>query len=174
MQANPMGEARTGDDRKRKCPQASSMMVTCRPVEPGDAAVWAALRQALWPDAAPGEHQAEIARYFAGTLREPVMVLLACDGDQGPMGFVELSLRAYAEGCRSDNVAYVEGWYVVPAARGHGVGRALIEAAEDWARRQGSTELASDAELGNTASAAAHRALGFTEVGQLRCFRKRL
>lgn len=102
------------------------------------------------------------------------MVLFAGDGDQHPVGFVELSLRSYAEGCQSDNVAYVEGWYVVPEARGHGVGRALIEAAEDWARRQGSTELASDANLDNTASAAAHKALGFSEVGQLRCFRKLL
>ncbi len=100
------------------------------------------------------------------------MVLFVEDGHGRPIGFVELSLRAYAEGCQSDNVAYVEGWYVTPEARGRGVGRALIEAAEDWARGQGCTELASDAELGNAASAAAHEALGFSEVGQIRCFRK--
>jgi aminoglycoside 6'-N-acetyltransferase I len=85
---------------------------------------------------------------------------------------VELSLRAYAEGCLSDNVAYVEGWYVSPDVRGRGVGRALIAAAEDWARREGCTELASDAQLDNAASAAAHHAVGFSEVGQIRCFRK--
>ncbi len=149
-------------------------MVTCRPVEPRDAVPWTVLRQALWPDGAPGEHAANIARYFAGTLREPVMVLFADDGEARPIGFVELSLRAYAEGCQSDNVAYVEGWYVVPEVRGRGVGRTLIEAAEGWARRQGCTELGSDAQLANAASAAAHRALGFSEVGQIRCFRKPL
>ncbi len=149
-------------------------MVTCRPVENADAAAWTQLRQALWPDAVPGEHADEIARYFRGTLREPIMVLFAEDGDARPIGFVELSLRAYAEGCQSDNVAYVEGWYVAPEARRRGVGRALIEAAEDWARRQGCTELASDAELDNAASAAAQVALGFSEVGQIRCFRKAL
>ncbi len=147
-------------------------MVICRPAKNGDAAAWTHLRQALWPDAAPGEHADAVARYFAGTLREPVMVLFVEDGHGRPIGFVELSLRAYAEGCQSDNVAYVEGWYVTPEARGRGVGRALIEAAEDWARGQGCTELASDAELGNAASAAAHEALGFSEVGQIRCFRK--
>ena len=147
-------------------------MVTCRAVKNDDAAAWTQLRQALWPDAAPGEHADEIARYFAGTLREPIMVLFAEDGHARAMGFVELSLRAYAEGCQSDNVAYVEGWYVTPEARGRGVGRALIEAAEDWARRQGCTELASDTQLGNAVSAAAHEALGFSEVGQIRCFRK--
>ncbi len=147
-------------------------MVTCRAVKEGDAVAWTRLRQALWPDAVPGEHADAIARYFAGTLPEPIMVLFAEDGHARPIGFVELSLRAYAEGCQSDNVAYVEGWYVAPEARGRGVGRALIEAAEDWARGQGCTELASDAELDNAVSAAAHEALGFSDVGQIRCFQK--
>ena len=147
-------------------------MVTCRPVKNVDAAAWTQLRQALWPDAVPGEHAEEVARYFAGTLREPIMVLLAEDGHGRPVGFVELSLRAYAEGCQSDNVAYVEGWYVGPEVRGRGVGRALIEAAEDWARSQECTELASDAQLDDSASAAAHEACGFSDVGQIRCFRK--
>ena len=147
-------------------------MVTCRPVENSDAADWTRLRQALWPDAVPGEHAEAVARYFAGTLREPIMVLLAEDGHGRPVGFVELSLRAYAEGCQSDNVAYVEGWYVGPEVRGRGVGRALIEAAEDWARSQECTELASDAQLDDAASAAAHEAVGFSDVGQIRCFRK--
>ena len=147
-------------------------MVTCRPVETGDAAAWAHLRQALWSDAEPGEHADAIARYFAGTLPEPIMVLFAEDDDGRPIGLVELSLRAYAEGCQSDNVAFVEGWYVAPEARGRGVGRALIDAAEDWARGQGCTELASDAQLDDSASAAAHQAVGFSEVGLIRCFRK--
>ncbi len=147
-------------------------MVTCRAVKNDDAAVWTQLRQALWPDAVPGEHADAIARYFAGTLPEPIMVLFAEDGRARPIGLVELSLRAYAEGCQGDNVAYVEGWYVAPEARGRGVGRALIEAAEDWARSDGCTELASDAQLDNAVSAAAHEALGFSEVGQIRCFRK--
>ena len=89
-------------------------------------------------------------------------------------GLAELSIRAYAEGCSSDRVAYVEGWFVVPQARGHGVGRALIAAAEEWGRSQGCRELASDAEPDNAVSAAAHRALGFSEVGLVRCFRKDL
>jgi aminoglycoside 6'-N-acetyltransferase I len=69
-------------------------------------------------------------------------------------------------------VAYLEGWYVVPEARRRGVGRALVESAEDWGRAQGCTEFASDALLDNDVSAAAHRALGFAETVQIRCFRK--
>ena len=90
------------------------------------------------------------------------------------VGFAELSIRPYAEGCRTDRVAFLEGWYVVPAARRRGVGRELVAAAEEWARSQGCTEFASDAELDNETSAAAHRALGFAEVARLRCFRKEL
>ncbi len=147
-------------------------MVTCRQVVNDDGPDWANLRQALWPDAVPGEHEEVIARYFSGTLKEPIMVLLAKDSDGRSVGFVELSLRAYAEGCDSDNVGYVEGWYVGREVRGRGVGRALIEAAEDWARQEGCTELASDAQLDDAASAAAHKAVGFADVGRIRCFRK--
>ena len=49
-----------------------------------------------------------------------------------------------------------------------------MAAAEAWGRSQGCEELASDTELANDASAAAHTALGFTEVGRVRCFRKDL
>jgi aminoglycoside 6'-N-acetyltransferase I len=71
-------------------------------------------------------------------------------------------------------VAYLEGWFVSPEARGTGVGRALIAAAEEWGRLQGCTEFASAAEADNDVSAAAHRAVGFTEAGLVRCFRKDL
>jgi aminoglycoside 6'-N-acetyltransferase I len=138
-----------------------------------DSAVWLKMRQALWPEGA-SDHPFEIASYFAGRLRMPLEVLLAFDDAGLPVGFVELSIRPYAEGCDTDSVAYLEGWYVVPEARCRGVGRALVQAAEQWARGEGCSEFASDALLDNEISAAAHRALGFTEVVQTRCFRKSL
>jgi aminoglycoside 6'-N-acetyltransferase I len=58
--------------------------------------------------------------------------------------------------------------------RGRGIGRALVAAAEEWGRSQGCREFASDTQSDNAVSAAAHRALGFREVGQVRCFRKDL
>ena len=60
----------------------------------------------------------------------------------------------------------------MPEARRRGVGKALVRAAEDWAREQGCAEFASDALLDNHTSAVAHRALGFEETVQIRCFRK--
>ena len=131
------------------------------------------MREALWPSPAR-EHAGEIGRYFAGTINEPLEVLLAFDEQMKAIGLIELSIRAYVEGCETDRVAFVEGWYVVPASRGHGVGAALIDAAESWARSQGCTELGSDAEVEDAASAAAHLAVGFIETGVVRCFKKLL
>jgi aminoglycoside 6'-N-acetyltransferase I len=130
------------------------------------------MRCALWPgnETALAE---EIDRFFAGLLREPRAVLVAEEAG-GLVGLIELSIRPHAEGCLTDRIAYVEAWYVDARARRRGVGRALIEAAEDWARAQGCTELASDSESGNIISQLAHLASGFDEVGQIRCYRKTL
>ncbi len=149
-------------------------MTDVRAVHPADAAAWLELRRALWPEGSVAEHREEIAQFFAGEAPEPLAVLLALDGAGCPVGFAELSIRANAEGCRSDRVAYLEGWFVVPEARRHGVGRALVAAAEEWGRSQGCREFASDTEPDNDISAAAHGALGFSEVGLVRCFRKDL
>jgi aminoglycoside 6'-N-acetyltransferase I len=137
-----------------------------------DAAAWHAMRQALWPDET-GDHAREIEAFFTGRLRMPLQVLMAVN-ESGIVGFVELSIRPYAEGCETDRVAFLEGWYVVPSARRTGIGRALVQAAEEWGRSQGCTEFGSDALLDNDTSLAAHRALGFEEVVQIRCFRKGL
>jgi aminoglycoside 6'-N-acetyltransferase I len=150
------------------------MTVQVRPVTPRDAEPWLRMREALWPDPGSDGHAGEIARYFSGELQMPLEVLLAVDDSGDPVGFVELSIRSYAEECVTDRVAYLEGWYVVPAARRRGIGRALVAAAEGWAIAQGCSEFASDAELDNDTSARAHRALGFEETVQIRCFRKSL
>lgn len=143
-----------------------------RPVTRRDAGAWLAMRNDLWPDHESRWHAAEIEQFLAGGLKMPLAVLIAEDESSRVVGFAELSIRPYAEGCETDRVAYLEGWYVVPDLRGQGVGRALVQAAEAWARAQGCTEFGSDALLVNEASAAAHRALGFEEVERIRCFRK--
>jgi aminoglycoside 6'-N-acetyltransferase I len=75
---------------------------------------------------------------------------------------------------QTGRVAYLEGWYVLPESRRNGVGRALVEAAEDWARDQGCSEFASDTDVANAQSTSAHVAVGFEDVGLVRCFRKAL
>lgn len=144
-----------------------------RPAGPPDAAAWETMRQALWPSA-EGEHAAEIAAWFAGERRDPAEAFLARDGAGEPIGFAEATIRTTAQGCYSGRVTYLEGWYVAPEARRRGVGAALVRAVEEWGRAQGSTEMASDTDVGNLVSEAAHRALGFEEVVRSIDFRKSL
>jgi aminoglycoside 6'-N-acetyltransferase I len=47
----------------------------------------------------------------------------------------------------------------------------LVEAAEDWARLRGFSEIASDTQLDNGASQAAHAALGYEDAERVVCFR---
>ena len=150
------------------------MSCRVRPVAAADAAAWLRMRNALWPDHENQWHAGEIAQFLAGSLTMPLAVLMAVDDADQPIGFVELFIRPYADGCDTDRVAYLEGWYVEPDARRHGVGRALIAASEAWGRAQGCTEFGSDALIDNQISAAAHAALGFVETAQIRCFKKNL
>lgn len=131
------------------------------------------MREELWPEET-STHGEEIRQYFAGALRMPLHVLLAFDDSGVAVGFAELSIRPYAEGCITDRIAYLEGWYVAPTARRQGIGRTLVAAAEKWAQEQGCTEFGSDALIDNETSAAAHNALGFEETARIRCFRKEL
>lgn len=149
-------------------------VATVRPVTPADRAAWVRLRRTLWPDGSEAEHGEETDRFFSGLSRNPLAVFVAEDPAGGLVGFAEVSIRFYAEGCLTDRVGYLEGWFVTPEVRGRGIGRALVSAAEEWARSQGCTEFASDAEADNEQSALAHRALGFAEAGTVRCFRKNL
>jgi aminoglycoside 6'-N-acetyltransferase I len=79
-----------------------------------------------------------------------------------------------AEGCDSTPVGYIEGWYVDEDMRRCGVGRALVEAAEAWARSRGCRQMASDAVLGNEVSLQAHGALGYEALGPVVPFKKDL
>ena len=133
---------------------------------------WLRLRAALWPEE-PREDLVSGSRII---LEDPdrYAVFVACSKDSELVGFVEPSLRDWAEGCRTRPVGYIEGWYVEPAHRRRGVGRRLVEAAERWARSRGCTEMGSDAEIANTLSHRAHAALGYAEVERVVAFAKRL
>ena len=59
-----------------------------------------------------------------------------------------------------------------PARRGSGTAAALMAVIEDWARREGISEIASDALLTDAEGQAFHRALGFAETERVIGFRK--
>lgn len=82
-------------------------------------------------------------------------------------------MRNYADGCIGIT-PYVESWFVEAASRKKGIGRKLVEAAKHWARANGYSELASAAELDNTLSQSAHKAIGFVEEVRVVHFRKEI
>jgi len=146
-------------------------MISVTVATTGDAADWAAMRQALWPKTNPGTHDADIAELLA--VAGDTINFIARAGDRRPAGFAEAGLRHdYVNGTESSPVAFLEGIFVEPAFRRTGVARQLIEAVETWARRQGCSELASDTGIANIASQKLHDALGFSETQRVVYFRK--
>ncbi|MGC2405828.1 MAG: GNAT family N-acetyltransferase [Candidatus Cybelea sp.] len=147
-----------------------------RAIRTAEADEWARLRTRLWPRATPKELAAEARTFLEGAEMPMIAAAFVAREEEGAaaMGFLELAVRPFADGCESRPVAHVEGWYVEPAARGRGVGRALMTAAENWARERGFTELASDTEVENDVSLAAHLRVGFFETERLIKFRKPL
>ena len=150
--------------------------IRVRPARPRDTAALVRMRRTLWPEGSAAEHRSELLRYFRGREEQsdPLGVLIAETERGRPVGFAEVSIRAYAEGCRTARVGFLEGWWVAPEQRRKGVGRLLVEAAEGWARKRRCLEFASDALPDNRVSIAAHHALGFADAGTIVCFRKDL
>jgi aminoglycoside 6'-N-acetyltransferase I len=117
----------------------------------------------LWPDCSPARQWLEIQQFAASSSAGVVIVAERDNG--GLCGFAEVSVRSeHVDGTSSVPVAYLEAWYVEPEFRGRGIGPQLLEAVETWASGRGFKELASDAELQNKQSIAAHVSCGFTET----------
>lgn len=143
-----------------------------RPLQDNDINEWFRLRKLLWDATSDDEHKAEMMDIYEHT--ETQLVLVAETGDGKLCGFLEASIRPFVEDCHSDHVGYLEGWFVEPGYRRHGIGRKLVREAEKWARRRGATEMASDAEMGNEMSLHAHLKLGYEETSRLIHLRKEL
>ena len=145
--------------------------MTIRHIVERDRGDWVRMRHALWPDSL-SDHEAETLAHFE-TSRDLPIVFVA-ELESRVVGFLELDFRKYAPGCSSSPVPFIEGWYVEPAQQGSGIGRALVAAAEAHARAAGYPEIASDVEIWNTGSIAAHLAVGYEEVERVVSFRRSL
>lgn len=131
---------------------------------------WWELRAALFPDEPP-----EQLRSYPGDYQGDAEVAFVWESDEGELaGFVEASIRRYADGCDTSPVGFLEAWYVVPELRRGGVGRALLAAAEEWVRSKGCTEMGSDTWASDDGARAAHVAVGFREVEMAIHFAKSL
>jgi len=143
-----------------------------RVVAANDASEWFRLRKLLWDESSDDEHRMEMLDIYEH--HETQLVLVAETDDGNLVGFLEASIRPFVEDCHSDHVGYLEGWFVEPQYRKRGIGRHLVSEAENWARKKGCTEMASDSEIGNDLSLAAHQNLGYEETSRLVHLRKDL
>lgn len=150
----------------------SDLSVTIRQLQPHDIVEWLRMREALWPE----EDAADIVNGLADYLVpiNPCAVFVSEAEPGRLLGFIEVAIRSYAEGCRTDRVGYVEGWWVDEEYRQNGVGGKLMQAAEAWARAQGCDEMGSDAVVENVTSQQAHQHLGYQISETLVHFRKPL
>ena len=143
-----------------------------RLIQEKDFSEWFRLRKNLWDESSDEEHRAEMMDIFEHI--ETQLVLVA-ETDTGKLiGFLEASIRPFVEDCHSDHVGYLEGWYVDGAYRQSGIGTILVQSAENWARKKGCEEMASDSEIGNDLSLKAHLNLGYEETSRLIHLRKDL
>src|SRR6202041_2014933 len=151
--------------------------IRVRTGEPGDLKSLGKMRHALWPDSSVEHHEGELAPILAGKPPGvmPLTYFVAEDASGEVVGFVEVGLRSTADGCDwARAVGYIEGWYVTESHRRRGVGAQLVAAAENWAREQGCTEMASDTQVDNTQSLQAHLRLGYEIAERSILFRKSL
>ncbi len=143
-----------------------------RPAVAADRPAWAAMRHRLWDDFDPAELDAEIADLeSSGT---PYVTLIAEAEDGRLVGFAEVSVRSVVDGCPPGPAGYLEGIWVEPEWRRHGIAKDLLAAAEGWARDRGLACFGSDALIDNETSHAWHRAAGFEEGVRLVIFHKPL
>lgn len=108
-----------------------------RPITESDHAIW----QDLWTgyltfyDASvpPQVYDATFQRLLDGDPMTPMGLLALHDNEA--VGLVHYFLHYHA--WRIEKVCYLQDLFAIPAARGHGVGRALIEAVYDRADQLG-------------------------------------
>ncbi len=133
-----------------------------------DLDIAAGLAAELWDD-----NKLELLEQFKDILNNKnVLFLLKYVGDI-PVGFAQCQLRNdYVEGTDSSPVGYLEGIFIKEEYRKNGYAKELLEACQQWSKKQGCREFASDCELNNSDSLSFHMKVGFTEANRIICFTK--
>ncbi|WP_345569810.1 GNAT family N-acetyltransferase [Nonomuraea rosea] len=117
---------------------------------------------ASWRDP---EAAVDAARQWLDTSLDPARerrgeVFVAVADEQQVVGVVSVNEQRHFTGAME---AYVGDLAVAPAAVRAGVGRRLMTAAEDWARRQGLRHLTLETAAANTTAQRFYTALGYGE-----------
>jgi aminoglycoside 6'-N-acetyltransferase I len=121
------------------------------------------MRRALYPDTALEAHEVETNDIVDQPDCQQCYIALK---DEKPIGFIEVSIRLWAEGCTTRNVGYLESIYCDEFFRRMGVGEALCLMAETWARQKGAKEMGSDVDIDNETAFSWNRDMGYVESGR--------
>lgn len=140
-------------------PVESRTPVAIRPVEDADAPDLAALLAHLGYPADAADLPDRLLRLRSGGDDAFVAVL---DGET--VGLATVHARAVLHVARP--VAQLTALVVPPAMRGRGVGRALVAAAEQWARAQGADRLVVTTALHRADAPLFYERLGFEHTGR--------
>ena len=109
---------------------------------------------------AHGQIDAGVEDRFRAMLNLPQYAIFVAEDDQGQIvGLLTASLRWTL--WHMGPCAIIEELVVDEATRGQGAGRALIQAAIEWARAHSCSEVEVSTEMDNTAAQAFYRRLGF-------------
>ena len=147
----------------------AGMEFIVRQMGAGDRAIWAEMRTALWPDETSLTH----AKMVDELLGDGDCLSLIAEATEGvAVGFAEIAVRKYANGCDTRPVAFLEGVWVKPQFRRRGIGAGLIAHAEALLAARGFRELGSDTWIEDRTSQAVHLAWGFSETERVVYFRK--
>ena len=147
----------------------TSDLIQVRSLRPDEWGVWRDLRlQALAdsPDAFgetldnAKQRRDTDWREFAAAATLPDRRILVAEHDTRPVGMALVRLSP-----TDSSHANLYAMWVVPTARGIGVGRALVEAAREWAQSAGVTEITLHVTEGNERAKGLYRATGFVATG---------
>ena len=135
----------------------------------------ATLRHKSWPQDSISAHHKDIMALFAKD--RPLYArrdgFIAYD-DRHAVGFIELSLRPYVNGCLKSPVGFIEGLYCAPDYDKEALSLSFISKATTWAKDNGARELATDTYLENTIAQQDHQRWGFQATEKIVYFRKKL
>ena len=128
---------------------------------------WVDMRHALW-----GGKPDQLESEAMGILSSHNDYCLLATTDSGQyVGFIEVSLRH----AQLHTYAYIEGWYVDPEYRRHGIGSALIDQAEQWLLHNSVETIFSDTDQANyPESLPAHAHSGYFPIRYFTLLKKKM
>jgi len=137
------------------------MTPSIRQMTAADRETWIRLRAALWPNEVDEVHVKDVDALLKG---ETGFGFVAEAEDGAAVGFAEIFIRPFANGCDSRPVPFLEGIWIAAPFRRRGI--------EDFMVARGFHEIGSDALVENHVSQDAHRSWGFAETERVVHFRK--